>query len=294
MVGIYTSHNLGDLMLKSLKAKALKEGKRLAKEAEDKIKSLENELSDLRNRQLSEPTILREVGDVVQFGGIKHTTITEVLDGGMIYKTHQIVTDNNYGSPVDYERDMYVAWSDCVTYRPDDFDYSSLKTFAKRDHLRSSFYNTIVDCLVSMYYRKCNMNPTYQRGKVWEYVDKKLLIYSIFNDIEIGKFTFVEIPFDEYVKTGFLTEILDGKQRLSALVDFIEGRFDYEGVYYRDMSQSDRSKINSAPVLVAKLHESTTYQQKLEHFLKVNTFGRSQDPAHLDFVREELRKIKGE
>lgn len=281
-------------MSRSEKIKETKEAKKLAKEASDKIKALENELADLRKRQLSEPTIKREVGDVVQFGGVKLTTVTEVLDGGMIYKTHQIFTDNNYGNPVDHERDMYIAWSDCVTYRPHGFDHSSVKSFAKRDNLRSSFYNTSVDCLIAMYYRKCNMNPPYQRGKVWEDVDKKLLIYSIFNDIEIGKFTFVEIPFEEYIKTGFQTEILDGKQRLSALVDFIEGRFDYEGVLFRDMCQSDRSKIASAPVLVAKLHMSTTYQQKLEHFLKVNTFGRPQDPSHLDFVREELKKVKGE
>lgn len=290
MVGIYADHN-GGVMLKSLKAKSIKEDKRLAKEYSDKIKSLENELADLRKRQLSEPTIQRNVGELVQFGGIKLTTITEVLDGGLIYKTHQIVTDNNYGRPVDHERDMYIAWSDCVTYRPDNFDHSSIKTFAKRDHLRSSFYNTSVDCLVSMYYKKCNMNATYQRGSVWDDEDKKLLIYSIFNDIEIGKFTFVEIPFDEYVKTGFQTEILDGKQRLSALIDFIEGRFDYEGVLFRDMCQSDRVKITSAPVLVAKLNENTTYKQKLEHFLKVNTFGKPQDKQHIAFIKEELSKL---
>ena len=262
-----------------------------AKEAADKLKNLANELEDLRSRQLSEPTIQRIVGDIVQFGGVKLTIITEVLDGGKIYKTHQVCTDNNYGRPFDYERDMYVAWSDCVTYRPDNFDFSTLKTFAKRDHYRTSFYNTTVDCLLSMYYRKCNMNAPYQRGRVWDETDKKLLIYSIFNDIEIGKFTFVETPFDEYLKTGFTSEILDGKQRLSALVDFVEGRFDFEGVLFRDMRPSDQTKISTAPVLVAKLHESTTYKQKLEHFLKVNTFGRQQDPSHLDFVREELKKL---
>lgn len=35
------------------------------------------------------------------------------------------------------------------------------------------------------------MNPNYQRDLVWDLKDKELLIESIFEGIEIGKFTFI-------------------------------------------------------------------------------------------------------
>ena len=39
------------------------------------------------------------------------------------------------------------------------------------------------------------MNPDYQRGLVWDEENKTLLLNSIFNNIEIGKFSFIKLNY---------------------------------------------------------------------------------------------------
>ena len=81
------------------------------------------------------------------------------------------------------------------------------------------------------------MNPDYQRDYVWELSDKQLLIDSIFNNIDIGKFAFIHLDYKTWNKTGYAYEILDGKQRLKTIIDFYENRFSYKGIYYNDLSK---------------------------------------------------------
>ena len=51
-----------------------------------------------------------------------------------------------------------------------------------------------------------------------------LLLDSIFKNIDIGKFVLIHLSDSEWVERGFGYEILDGKQRLSALIEFYENK----------------------------------------------------------------------
>jgi uncharacterized protein with ParB-like and HNH nuclease domain len=69
------------------------------------------------------------------------------------------------------------------------------------------------------------MNPDYQRDLVWSLEDKVNLIDSIYNDIEIGRFAFIKTDYSKNnfdFDKDFYWEILDGKQRISAIIDFFE------------------------------------------------------------------------
>jgi hypothetical protein len=238
---------------------------------------------------INEPTIIRKVGDRVQRGNITKSIIKEILADGKIYLLVETCTDHNYGHPVEYSNQDYVLWNQVETYFTKE-EIQSMRRLHTPDDVRFTLSNTSVEGVLSMYYAKTNMNPPYQRGDVWGLSDKVSLIDSIFKNIDIGKLTFIQL---EYSAKGPVYEILDGKQRLQTLVDFIEGRFDYMGVKYRDMHPGDRNHFDSFNVSFSSAR-GMTLDQKYKYFLKLNTKGKSQTTGHLNYVRDLITRTKGE
>lgn len=84
-----------------------------------------------------------------------------------------------------------------------------------------------------------NLNPDYQRmGGVWTLNKRRLLIDSILNDYDIPKLYFHSLSEDTFRESGMRYAVIDGRQRLEAIWDFIDGKFslaaDFE--YQRDTS----------------------------------------------------------
>lgn len=83
------------------------------------------------------------------------------------------------------------------------------------------------------------MDPHYQRmGGVWTLEKKQLLIDSIINDYDLPKLYFHEFSRDQQTSTGFDYSVIDGRQRLQAIWDFVDCQFplsrDFE--YQKDPS----------------------------------------------------------
>ncbi len=81
------------------------------------------------------------------------------------------------------------------------------------------------------------LDPPYQRmGGVWTKEKKQLLIDSILNDYDIPKIYFHSYSRSKQEDTGILYAVIDGRQRLETIWEFIDGRFtlsnDFE--YQRD------------------------------------------------------------
>jgi uncharacterized protein with ParB-like and HNH nuclease domain len=77
--------------------------------------------------------------------------------------------------------------------------------------------------------RQIVVNRKYQRKLVWTEEEKENLIDSIFKGYPIPL-----ILFAEHIKYGqkLQYEILDGMQRLNAIVGFIENEFSVSGKYF--------------------------------------------------------------
>jgi hypothetical protein len=79
--------------------------------------------------------------------------------------------------------------------------------------------------IMKIFYEKntINLEPEYQRlGNIWSESKKQLLIDSIINEYDIPKIYFHEIfP----VINGKKYAVIDGRQRLEAIFDFIEGKY---------------------------------------------------------------------
>jgi hypothetical protein len=70
------------------------------------------------------------------------------------------------------------------------------------------------------------LDPPYQRyGDIWTLEKKRLLIDSIINDYDIPKIYFHIYSRQESQQTGFSYAVIDGRQRLETIWQFIDGFF---------------------------------------------------------------------
>lgn len=87
--------------------------------------------------------------------------------------------------------------------------------------------------------KEIDFSPKYQRGShnVWDLEMKQLLIDSIINEFDIPKFYFHLLNNNNIINSSKKRyAIIDGKQRLSCIFDFIEGEFclSNDFIYFRD------------------------------------------------------------
>jgi len=237
------------------------------------------EYSATMDEHIPEPTILYKPGEAVRYGGWQHTRVLEVLEEGRVLKVHRMSEQEKRGKTLVDKGEVYVAWCDVSPTIPKD-----TKVLSYRDDLLLRFSQRDIRGVLGMYYHfGVDMEPDYQRELVWDHEDKVALIHSIYTHVDIGKFTFAHRGYSEDV----MYEIVDGKQRLSALCEFYEGRFEYRGLTYHQMTVRDQSHFDNYIVSVAEI-ENPTREQILRLFVKLNTCGKPQDRAHLDKVREML------
>ena len=133
----------------------------------------------------------------------------------------------------------------------------------------------------------------YQRPFVWTVEDKQLLIHSIYNGIEIGKFVFKYNSWGRMVNQmrshgrGYDFDCIDGKQRYHAILDFIRGKFPDEfGNYWNDLSEEAQRKfMNYSNMTVCSLGEKATDKEILATFLTVNFTGTPMSREHIEYVK---------
>jgi len=246
----------------------------------------QNRLLDvLRNLYLiPEPTYRFSVGDRVTIGNLKDVYISAIHNDHKIYEIDYTSIDNNYGKPITNEHQwMYVKWVDIRAYLE-----SESESLLKNTDIRLNYTQTTLSGLLNKAYSfGINFEPEYQREFVWNLEDKVSLIDSIFNNVDIGKFTFIYYESEQWQETGFSYEILDGKQRLRAILDYYEDRFKYKGKLFSELSHRDRWHFESYGVVNAEAH-NITKEQILRYFIMLNTGGRIMAKEQIDKVRGML------
>ena len=110
---------------------------------------------------------------------------------------------------------------------------------------------------------------------------KQALIDSIFKNVDIGKFTFIKHDYSR----EFFYEILDGKQRLTTLLQFYEDRFTYKNKKFSELSFRDRHHFTGHPIIQGEVGE-LTQKQIYKLFLKMNTSGTPISQEHLDRIKK--------
>jgi len=133
----------------------------------------------------------------------------------------------------------------------------------------------------------------YQRDFVWTLEQKQLLIDSIYNGIEIGKFLFRYLGWKrletERQETGHghHFDCVDGKQRFFAILHFIQNKYpDSNGNYWKDLSPNAQSRLLHYPNLAyGEMGEDATDHDVVDNFLTLNFTGTPMSKEHIAFVQ---------
>jgi hypothetical protein len=264
-----------------------KKSKTLVSPEEHAKMFLERDLKDIKERVAfgitpKNPTRLFAVGERVQWGVHKETYIVEIGEDNLYYKivSKNVQRDRNNPPADEY---YYMEWNDL-------FKVGTIKptTFRKEEKYQIRLCNAGIDSLLNMvYHTGVDFDVDYQRDHVWSLEDKVALIDSIFNNIDIGKFVLVRRDFNVETK---LLEIIDGKQRLTALKEFYEDRFKYKGFFFSELSNFDKDKFENHGITYGYL-ENPDKRAIFETFIKLNTCGKPMDVKHIQKVKRLLNEL---
>lgn len=160
----------------------------------------------------------------------------------------------------------------------------------------TSYFNQCLESLISKYFVfGIDMNPEYQRGLVWTEEQKVKLIDSIFNNVSIGAFVLAEKKwFTDGNVVSEMYEIVDGKQRLTAIIDFVSSKFPYKGKYYHELAPITRHEFEDQQVLIGMLNLNRVdakYNRKqvIEQFIRLNENGTIVDKNIINKAKELIK-----
>lgn len=195
--------------------------------------------------------------------------------GGIIleclYKTFYKV-EFTYPESVKYSNDKRdvtrIKWFSCYDLYPiGNKKHNFTRANSWKDQLWISSNKKELEFFIRMYTDgHLDLNPKYQRDLVWTLKQKQSLIESIFELKNTGSLTLIR---DE----NYNYEILDGKQRLSTVFDFMMDKFKYKGVLFSELDRMDRSTIESHSFQYSQIEANTdlTTEEKVELFIDFNT-----------------------
>lgn len=135
-------------------------------------------------------------------------------------------------------------------------------------------------------------NPTldvaFQRDFVWSLDQKQALILSILNNRPIGTFYFNESDVD-----GEIDDVLyDGKQRFSAIKEFMQGEFpvivDGKEYHWYELPYVDYRNFLSYSVSVA-LSTFDSMEELIKYYIVLNTSGRIHTEGDIEKAKSLLK-----
>lgn len=151
-------------------------------------------------------------------------------------------------------------------------------------------------CSLLSLYQKYNedlidLNPIYQRDLVWTKKQKEEYILAILKSTAEINPTLIQEYNEEKKEETF--EVLDGKQRLTSLFDFIEDKFKVKGKLFSELSSKDVIKFLYYEVKYIRLISFTDkipLDFKLNYFLMSNAKGTKISNKDIKKVEDLLKK----
>ena len=174
--------------------------------------------------------------------------------------------------------------------------FYKLKQYSIFDDLNISEITSDVRGMLNEYTSNVyEFNPEYQRDLIWSTEQKQAFIKALMiGDVDLCP-TLIAEP---YSKGKREYEVLDGKQRMMAVIEYIRGKFSVDGLYYKDLSLGDVSRLMYAPFKyrLVKYYDKKkgfskmTIEQKVELFLQINEYGQRVSEEHLDKIKSKYLK----
>lgn len=237
-------------------------------------------------------TYTLNIGDKCLFGNLTNCSIIDKDERGYYYiKYYPSELEIKKNPEIENNFDYSVKhWSQVFPY----VENAETIEFEKNEII---YYNMCIDNIISKYFKfGIDLNPEYQRESVWTEEQKVLLIDSIYKSINIGAFVLVEKKwFNNNDVISEMYEILDGKQRLTAIIDYISSKFKYKGKYYHELSSKSRNEFENQPIMIGTLkldRNDFSYNRKkiINQFIRLNECGTTMKKSVIDKAKELIKE----
>ena len=140
-------------------------------------------------------------------------------------------------------------------------------------------------------------NPEYQRGLVWTLKQKQDYVINLFNGMADIKPTILLY----YEDNKDIYEVLDGKQRLTTLFQFIDNEFaiivDGEEIYFNDLIDEDKKfilnhNVSWTRIMPFVIMKPIALEDKLTLFLEKNYLGTRMSDEQINKVLNMLDNVQ--
>jgi hypothetical protein len=159
------------------------------------------------------------------------------------------------------------------------------------------FHPQEINSSIKFFAEHCNIDfdvylPTkqknLQRDYVWTIEQKRELIWSVLMNRHIPRMAMLNVVYDTKDVRGTY-QVIDGKQRLSAMIDFYKGKFDLiiddNSYFYKDLPDDYQRVISGYMFPYYVVNEDYgnkfTDEDKISWFRFINFAGTPQDAEHL-------------
>lgn len=144
-----------------------------------------------------------------------------------------------------------------------------------------------------------NLNPDYQRNTVWKNDKKTSFIESLFMGIVVPPIYVVEIEPDNPLETMHY-EVVDGKQRISTINDFLNNKFKltssaleyysdlYGGKRFKDIYQENGEEITAFLSQVLDVYVITANSPEFSKYDIFSRLNRGAEPLYIDELRRSI------
>lgn len=160
------------------------------------------------------------------------------------------------------------------------------------------FHPQEVNSSIYFFADKCNIdfdvflptrNTNLQRDFVWNIHQKRELIWSILMNRHIPRMAMINIVTD-IKDTNGIYQVIDGKQRLSSMIDFYKGKFDLiidnKSYFFKELPIDYQRVISNFMFPYYIVNEDfgnqITDEDKINWFKYINYAGTPQDLEHLN------------
>lgn len=105
---------------------------------------------------------------------------------------------------------------------------------------------------------KLNLSPTWQRDPVWTAAKKPALIRSLFNEIPIPEITLW--------KCGDVYVVVDGQQRIRAILEYLENGYKANDSFYNDLTDEESDTLLETTLTVLLLGEENSEESVIAYY----------------------------
>lgn len=129
---------------------------------------------------------------------------------------------------------------------------------------------------------ECNLvlNPDYQRGHVWTTEEQESYLLHVFSGEDSG----LDIWVNTYHESGDV-EVVDGKQRITAVIDFLNNKIQVNGMYWSDF---DETYLPDCYRFMWHRMKMKTKSEVISWYIKLNSTGKSHTDDEINMAKKLL------